>query len=341
VGGAAVSARAVSFSSPDEPAARGAFAALAGGIDADPVEGSVALALAGPYNAPLARASLWLADDLAGAPGRSGLVGHYEAIEPEAGAAVLRDARAELVRRGAVRVLGPMNGSTWRRYRLELPREPGDPDIRPDGFASEPRNPLRYNEDFLAAGYRVVASYESRFEPEPELDHQAHARARDRAAERGIRLHALDPVRFDATLGEMHALSLGAFSDNPYYVPLPLEDFLALYAPFRERVVPELVRLATGADGHLAGYLFGFADPLSSVNGRPTRTVCKTVAVATRSRGAGLGGLLLDDFRAASLAIGARGILHALMHVDNNSMRMSARHHSVCFKRYALYEWRP
>lgn len=236
-------------------------------------------------------------------------------------------------------MIGPVNGSTWRRYRLELPREPGDPDVRPDGFASEPRNPVRYNQDFVAAGFRAVARYESRYEPEPAIDVNAHERARERATSHGLRMHALDPERFDETLRAMHALSLGAFAGNFCYAPLPLETFLSLYAPYRERAVPELVRLATGADGKLAGYLFGFPDPLSAVDGRPLRTVCKTVAVAPQARGAGLGGLLLDEFRAASVALGARGILHALMHVDNASMRLSARHHSVLFKRYALYGW--
>lgn len=335
----------VTFGSPADAALRAAFSGLGeranGRSDADPVDGAAALAIAGPPGAPLARASLWLAHDLVGAPGRSGLVGHYEALEPEAGVALLRASLAELSRRGALRVLGPMNGSTWRRYRFELPRESGDPDVRPDGFASEPRNPARYNDDFVAAGLRIVSRYESRYEPEPAVDPHAHERARERAESRGLRLHALDPAAFDAVLARMHAMSLGAFAGNAWYGPLPLEEFLALYAPYRDRVVPELVRLATDAEGRLAGYLFGFPDPLSAENGRPTRTVCKTVAVAGHARGAGLGALLLDDFRAASLAAGARGILHALMHVENPSMRMSARHHSVLFKRYALYGWTP
>ena len=329
------------FRPAEDPAARAAFEAAGeaadGFADTDPVDGAVALALAGNRDAPSARASLWLADDLAGAPGRSGLLGHYAAADTAAGAELLRESCAELARRGAVRVIGPMNGSTWRRYRLELPREGGDPDVQPDGFASEPRNPLRHNDDFLAAGFGVVSRYESRYEPEPVVDAHGLESARERAEAHGVRLHALDPERFDETLRDMHALSLGAFAENAWYAALPLETFLSLYAPYRERAVPELVRLATGADGRLAGYLFGFHDPLSALDGRPTRTVCKTVAVAPHARGAGLGALLLDDFRAASVALGAKGILHALMHVSNASMRMSARHHSVLFKRYALY----
>lgn len=328
------------FPSAADAAARAAFATL-GEPGADPLDGAVSLALAGPAAAPRARASLWLAHDLAGAPGRTGMIGHYAAADAEAGPALLAAARAELARRGAVRVVGPMNGGTWRRYRVELPREPGDPDVQPPRFASEPVNPPRDAADFEAAGFGVVSRYESRYEARPVVDPEAGARARARAEAHGYRLHALDPARFGDTLASMHALSLGAFADNAWYAPLPLDEFLALYAPYRERAVPSLVRLATAPDGTLAGYLFGFPDPLALVDGRPVRTVCKTVAVAPSARGAGLGGLLLDDFRAASVALGARGIVHALMHVDNTSMRMSARHHSVLFKRYALYGWTP
>jgi GNAT superfamily N-acetyltransferase len=333
----------VAFASPGDPAAAAAFAAQGlranGPPNADPVDEALALGWAGSAEAPRARVSLWLVHDLSGAPGPSGLVGHYEALDAEAGVVLLNGACAELARLGARRVLGPMNGSTWRRYRLELPRQVGDPDVQPDGFASEPRNPARYSEDFSSAGFRAVARYESRYEPALRIDESGPSRAR--ADARGIHVHALDPACFDATLREMHALSLEAFAENLFYAPLPLEAFMTLYAPYRERVVPNLVRLASDANGRLAGYLFGFPDPLALVDGRPTRTVCKTVAIAPHARGAGLGGLLLDEFRAASVAIGAHAVVHALMQVDNVSMRMSARHDSWLFKRYALFGWTP
>lgn len=315
-----------------------AFGELAAGRpDGDPVVGARQLLLAEQDGAPVARASLWMSEDLAGAPGRSGLIGHYEALHGGAGTALLRQGCAWLGQAGCLRVLGPMNGGTWRRYRLELSREPGDPDIRPDGFAGEPRNPVRYAADFSAAGFEVAARYESRFEPEARVDPSMHAAARERANARGVRLHAMDPARFEQTLADMHALSLEAFAANAWYAPLPLQEFMSLYAPFRERAVPSLVRLATAANGELAGYLFGYPDPLSLVDGRPTRIVCKTVAVSPRARGMGLGALLLEDFRAAGADLGLRGVIHALMHVDNASMRMSARLDSVLFKRYALF----
>lgn len=313
-----------------------------GAIDTDPFDGALALLVADTPAGFGARASLWLADDLTGAPGRTGLIGHYQALIGSVGVELLRAARAELARHDVRRIVAPVNGDTWHRYRLVLPRETGDPDVQPDTFFTEPRNSPRYVEDFIAAGFSVVAHYETRYEPDPVVDAAAHADALERAAARGIRLQALDPERFDETLIAMHALSREAFADNPYYGPLSLEGFLALYAPYRGRVAPELIRLAVDRDERLVGYLFGFEDKDAvDADGRPTRTVCKTIAVASPARGAGLGGLLLDDFRRASLAYGARGIIHALMHVDNVSMRLSTGRRSVLFKRYALYGCEP
>src|SRR5437660_524545 len=76
---------------------------------------------------PTAQCSLQVVEGLHGAPGRSGLIGHYEAVDAEAGTALLRHACQLLAAQGADRVLGPMNGSTWARYRLALPGLLGDP----------------------------------------------------------------------------------------------------------------------------------------------------------------------------------------------------------------------
>jgi GNAT superfamily N-acetyltransferase len=69
--------------------------------------------------------------------------------------------------------------------------------------------------------------------------------------------------------------------------------------------------------------------------------VVKTVATAPGARGLGLGGHMLDLIRQRARALGGRGVIHALMHVDNFSMRMSARHRTRVFRRYALYQWTP
>src|SRR5690606_871502 len=109
--------------------------------------------------------------DFVGSAGRTGFVGWYEAVEPEAGVEVLRVAVDALASAGAGRVVGPLNGTTWSRYRLTLPpRTPGE---SAPPFLTEPTNPAEYPEQFLAAGFGPLLEYESRWVPEPRADPDA------------------------------------------------------------------------------------------------------------------------------------------------------------------------
>jgi GNAT superfamily N-acetyltransferase len=108
----------------------------------------------------------------------------------------------------------------------------------------------------------------------------------------------------------------------------------------RSLIDPDLIRLARDASGRLLGFLFAFPDPFSAVGGHPTRVVAKTGATAPEARRFGIGMHLLDQVRELAWEKGYQAVIHALMHVANDSMRSSARHESLLFRRYALYEWR-
>lgn len=289
---------------------------------------------------PAARLSTQVVGGLRGAPGDTGLVGHYDALEDEAGVALLGAARNELAAAGVARVLGPMNGSTWRRYRLALPAEPGDPTFDPPVFYGEPRNPVEYPAHFEAAGFAVAARYESRIEPELRPEAAWLAFAHERLAAAGIRIRTLDPARFEEETRALFLVSLEAFADNLYYAPIAFEEFRSMYEAVRPILDPSLVFLAEDARDNVIGYLFAYPDPFSERGAEVTRAVAKTVAVSPAARRAGLGSALLDSLRAAAVRKGIGSLIHALMYVDNPSMRMSARHASQIFRRYALYQWR-
>ena len=284
---------------------------------------------------PVARLGMEVAGELHGAPGASGVVGWYEAVDGEAGAALLRRACEEMAGQGMARVLGPMNGSTWKRYRLALPPESGEP--APPPFLTEPVNPPDYPSHFLAAGFRVAADYESR------LAHRPADGSLDDAgdADGDVTVHPLDPARFEDALREIFDLSLASFADNLFYTPIGFEEFAASYRKVRPLVDPGLVRLARGSDGRLLGFVFAFPDPFDRAGGGHPRVVLKTLATAPEARGMGIGGRLTAEIHDAAFARGAPAVVHALMHVANTSTRISGRHHGELFRRYALYEWTP
>jgi GNAT superfamily N-acetyltransferase len=284
---------------------------------------------------PVARLATSLARGLTGAPGRSGLVGHYEAVEREAGVVLLRHACAALAEAGAVRVLGPMNGSTWGRYRLALP---SDLDRDPP-FAGEPVNPPEYLEDFRTAGFRSVAAYESAVvEDLAAGDRRAGGYARRLVASGGA-VAPLDPASFDDELSALHGLTLGAFAGNPFFSPIGADEFRARYAPLRPLLDPELVRIARGADGTPLGFVLAYPDP-GGGDGGSARVVLKTLATAPAARGMGLGTLLVDEVRRVARERGDASVIHALMHSGNASVRIS-RHSARVFRRYTLFGWEP
>ena len=282
---------------------------------------------------PVARLSFGMVDDLHGAPGATGLIGHYESTDGGAGAGLLREAAARLASAGAVRVLGPMNGSTWGRYRVAFREDDEEPP-----FLSEPWNPAEYPLHFQEAGFRVTATYESAIveglsAPDPRRDELA-----ERVRARGAVVRPLDLDRFDDELRALYELSVAAFAENLYCSPIAFEEFRARYLPLRPLLDPELVRMAEDADGRLLGFVFAFPDLVTMAAGRPTRAVLKTLATAPAARGLGLGAFLTDEVRRLAHEKGYASVIHALMQADNASVRIS-RHTARVFRRYALYEW--
>jgi ribosomal protein S18 acetylase RimI-like enzyme len=333
-----------SFVSGDPPTA--AFESLRAAIytapPPEPLLAGTECLLAFRDQRPVARASLWLVDDLHGAPGLSGLIGHYESLDrfgPDLLGEACRRLEASAVARGGrlARILGPMNGNTWARYRLALPSEAGDRSFEPQVFLTEPMNPMSYPDDFAAANFTVVTRYLSRIDLDPGRPADDAGTITERLAARGIRVRTLDLARFDDELHALHALSLEAFADNPFYTPLSFAPFRAMYEAIRPLIDPELVLFAEDEAG-LVGFMFGFFDPLSPALGGPPRAVAKTIAVAKRARGLALGHHLMDELRRRSHERGAREVIHALMHETNASTRMSARHETHVFRRYALFE---
>ena len=289
---------------------------------------------------PVARLSLHLREDLVGAPGRSGLVGHYEALDRDAGVVLLTEACRTLVDEGAVRVLGPMNGSSWDRYRLAIVDEPGDPSPSPPFFPGEPANPPDYPRHFEAVGFHVVARYESRIDG-LERDAPDAADVAARVAEAGISIRPLDVARFGAELDMLFAVSLEAFSGNAFYSPIGRVAFHALYEPLLGIMDPDFVLVAVERGGRACGFLFAYTDATREREGQPRCLIAKTVAVAPDARGHGVAKHLLDRVRSAARGRGYVELVHALMHVTNLSTRLSARHDSRIFRRYALWEWTP
>jgi ribosomal protein S18 acetylase RimI-like enzyme len=283
----------------------------------------------------VARCAVSLVPEMVGVEGPTGLIGAVAAEDPADGAVLLRAAAARLEARGARRVLGPMDGSSWMRYRLPLAEPVLTPDP-PATFLGEPPAVSGLAEAFAAAGFRTAALYESRIDLDPASPSKRGDERVRRAAAAGLGFRSLEPESFEEELRTLHALSLAAFAENHFYTPLSWEGFRALYEPLRTLIDPSLVIVAE-REGSAVGFVFGYPDLLDPRRDPSPRVVLKTLAVHPEARGVGLGSLLTQLLTSAAAARGAPAVIHALMATDNRSVSVSAGRQGQLFRRYALF----
>jgi len=255
--------------------------------------------------------------------GDLGLIGFFEAAnEPEPVRELLREAATWLRAQGATQVVGPMDGDTWHRYRVNA-----GPFEEPP-FLLEPANPSYYAE--LWSPFEIVERYSSRRVPDvaPLVEQLAPMHAR--AMQRGYRIRPFDGKRIEEELTLVWRLSLEIFKGNRFYFDISLEEFLKLYAGIERLLVPELVLFAEDADGAPAGFLFAYPDTAAGV------VDYKTIGVVPAHRRGYLGWALLHRAYASALAMGQPSANHCLMHESNASQSMDAGH-GVTFREYYLY----
>ncbi len=189
-----------------------------------------------------------------------GVLGFYEALDvPDAARRVLDEGVRWLRENGAGTIVGPMDGDTWHRYRLNL----GPHDAPP--FLMEPYNPPYYEQQWRDAGFSTIERYYSkRLEDIPTLE-AALAPKVERALSRGYSLRPFRLDRYDEDMEIVHRISCEIFAGNAFYSPISLEEFLSLYAGVRALLDPELVWFAHASGGEPVGFLFAYPDLLTQV----------------------------------------------------------------------------
>ena len=278
-----------------------------------------------------ARCSLWWNDVPTLGDDRLGVIGQFGAVERDAAIALLEAACIELAREGCTRAVGPMDGNTWRRYRLIVERGTEPP------FFLEPDNPDEWPTHFADAGFAPLAWYRSALNEDLAQRDPRAAAVMDRLAATGVTVRGLDLSRFDEELRRIYRVAATSFQDAFLYTPLSEAAFIAQYQAIRLVVRPELVLLAE-REGEPVGFSFSVPDMMEAARGAPSKTfVFKTLAVLPDRRAySGLGSLMADLTHQAARALGYTRAIHALMHESNHSRAMSERTGRVV-RRYALF----
>lgn len=279
----------------------------------------------------VARCSLWWRQTPTYPDHRPGLIGHYAAVDRVVATQLLQLSCVQLAAQDCTMAIGPMDGNTWRRYRLVIERS----DVPP--FFLEPDNPSDWPNHFTANGFTTLSNYISTLTDNlTHLDSRLDRVAR-RAANRGVTIRALNLDDLDADLHRIYSISTAAFSHNFLYTPIEEAEFVAMYRPLQPYLQPELILIAEQA-GQPIGFIFALPDLEQARRGQPIDTVIiKTVAVCPNHQIGGLGSLLVGRCQEIAYSLGYSRAIHALMHESNDSRNISRRYHSSVIRRYALF----
>ncbi len=279
----------------------------------------------------VARCSLWWRETPPYPGHRLGLIGHYAASDEESAAQLLAWACRQLAERGCTLAVGPMDGNTWRSYRLVTEWGSQPP------FFLEPHHPAEWPAHFLQNGFGVLSEYCSTLtpgmaQPQPGLKNVAA-----RVAGRGITFHPFNPDCFSQELNDIYAVALASFSHNFLYTPISSQEFAAMYRPLQPHLQPQLILIAR-QESRPVGFCFALPDLLQARRGHPIDAIIiKTVAVHPHYQTLGLGSLLVARCQQIAYELGYTRAIHALMHRGNASRKISRRHQAQTIRRYALF----
>lgn len=274
-----------------------------------------------------------------------GMLGFFEAEnDPEAVRTLLNTAVAWLREQSVGRVVGPMDGSTWARYRFNL-----GPHDAPS-FLGEPINPPYYPALWEAAGFVACEEYYSKRVTDLRAAATKLERIGRRVHEQGYRFRTLRPERFEEELQIFYRLSCEIFTGNFLYRPIDWEVFLAMYMPLKPLINPRFVVFATAPDGEEVGFLFAYPERRRAVAAKQrwgklgylwhsfTRTInLKSLGVVTKHRRSGLGAALMHEGYEHAAKAGYRIGNLCLIRSDNPSGRLDGEVGEV-FRHYRLYE---
>jgi GNAT superfamily N-acetyltransferase len=298
-----------------------------------PLGRDATVAVTDEAGAVLAQCSLWWRHSPTLPGERLGLIGQYSRADDGRDAAVLllKSACEHMRQEGCTLAVGPMDGSTWQRYRFIIERGSEPP------FFLEPDNPDEWPRDFLAAGFSVLSEYTSALSSDLTRSDARLERVEARLAGQGITIR---PLRLDDYLSELRhifTISSASFVENFLYTPIDEATFVAQYLPLRPIVRAELVMLVFDGDEPV-GFVFAVPDLAEQRRGQTIKTVVlKTVAVIPGRAYAGIGNLLVSRVNTVARELGYTRVIHALMHESNNSKNIGARYAMQTFRRYALF----
>lgn len=257
---------------------------------------------------------------------KSGVIGWYECIDNDGAAELLLSAACDfLINNGCDWVIGPINGTTWNKYRLTVPSQE-----RP--FFLENYHKHWYLDQFQNNNFQPVASYYSSKISLQETTDKRVVQFEQTLKDKGIHVRNFNVENFNEEIEKIYKVCIKSFSSNFLYTPVDFLSFKNMYDKVRLVLDPALVKIAEDLNGEPSGFLFAVPDLFD-----PARlsAVIKTVAVIPGRTFQGLGTYLGTCVHKEMVQKGYTSVIHALIHESNISGNILSKSSAV-YRKYIL-----
>lgn len=249
---------------------------------------------------------------------KTSYIGNVTVNEPfrEKGEEIFEEIFKELKNEKVQVIIGPLNGTTWNTYRYvtekrERPKflmEPWNEDYYPDLFEKTGFVSLARYISSISENMKKSENIERKMEKIKKFDFYNH-----------IKVESVENKDLNEVLNNVYDLTIEAFKNNFLYTELDREIFLKMYMSYKNKLVKQFFKLVYLKE-ELVGYVFGIPDYAELYYKEKVDTVIlKTIAVAPKYNGKGIGYILIDEFIKEAQNNGYSNIIYALMHESNVS----------------------
>ena len=269
-------------------------------------------------NKVLARAGLIYANNRA-------QIGFFEAINDIKAVSFLFDEIKKYAKsKGYNYLIGPINGSTWKKYRVTLPSN--NPPFLLDNY-----NKPYYAELFEQCGFETIANYTSSVCRNLNRDYSRLDKFKKIFEQKGVKIRKFDSNNFERDIRKIYDVSIKSFVNNFLYTPIEFEEFYKMYEPVKNFLNPEWVLIAENEKDESIAFIFGF-DNL--YNRSEKSLIIKTLAQIPEYKYRGIGSYLTEFMHKKAKDVGYDNIIHALMHENNVSANILS---GELYHEYKLY----
>ena len=221
-------------------------------------------------------------------------------------------------------LIGPINGSTWKKYRITLPSNNLP-------FLMDNYNKPYYAKLFEDYGFETISNYTSSITNNLNNDYSRLEKFEKIFENKGIKIRKFNPEKFEEDIRKIYDVSVQSFVNNFLYTPIEFEIFYKMYEPVKNFLNPEWILIAEDENNSPLAFIFGFDNLFSR---EKKSLVVKTLAQVPDYKYKGIGSYLTELLHKKAYLAGYDNIIHALMHESNVSANILA---GELYHEYKLY----